>query len=108
MTKGKIVLGTLAGLAAGTLVGVLFAPQKGSATRRAVKDKKNEFLDGINSKFNDVVSTISNRFEQFKDDAQHLEEKGKNKFEDLKKDAEHTAENVKHDILSGIQNKKYQ
>jgi gas vesicle protein len=32
MSSGKMVLGILAGLAAGALAGILFAPEKGSVT----------------------------------------------------------------------------
>lgn len=34
MSTGKVVLGMLAGLAAGALAGILFAPDKGFANKR--------------------------------------------------------------------------
>lgn len=40
MNSGKVVLGALAGLAAGALLGILFAPDKGSETRK--KSRKRE------------------------------------------------------------------
>ena len=33
MNSGKLVLGLLAGLAAGAVLGILFAPEKGTETR---------------------------------------------------------------------------
>ena len=34
MSKGKLLLGVLAGVAAGALLGILMAPDKGSETRK--------------------------------------------------------------------------
>ena len=47
MEKGKIVLGVLGGIAVGALIGVLFAPDKGSVTRRKISKKGEEYLDDI-------------------------------------------------------------
>ncbi|MCL4481924.1 MAG: YtxH domain-containing protein, partial [Bacteroidetes bacterium] len=39
MNTGKVLLGVLAGVAAGALIGILFAPAKGSRTRRRILKK---------------------------------------------------------------------
>ena len=36
MSTGKVMLGILAGLAAGEALGILFAPDKGSETRKKI------------------------------------------------------------------------
>ena len=36
MSTGKLVVGVLAGVAVGALVGMLFAPDKGSETRKKI------------------------------------------------------------------------
>jgi hypothetical protein len=36
MSSGKVLLGVLAGAAAGALAGILFAPEKGSKTRKRI------------------------------------------------------------------------
>jgi gas vesicle protein len=48
---GKILLGVAAGAAAGAILGVLFAPDKGSETRDRIKQKGKEFSDGVREKF---------------------------------------------------------
>ncbi|MFT3980854.1 MAG: YtxH domain-containing protein [Ferruginibacter sp.] len=40
MKNGQLVVGVLAGLFAGTVLGVLFAPAKGSETRRRILGKR--------------------------------------------------------------------
>ena len=36
MKSGKVLLGVLAGAAAGALLGILFAPEKGTKTRKMI------------------------------------------------------------------------
>ena len=39
MKNGKVLLGVLAGIAAGALIGVLLAPEKGSDMRKNISKK---------------------------------------------------------------------
>jgi gas vesicle protein len=43
MKAVNVFLGVLAGAAAGGLVGVLFAPEKGSRTRRQIANKADDY-----------------------------------------------------------------
>lgn len=45
--SGKIVTALLAGLAAGAVLGVLFAPEKGSETREKINDSLGDLADAI-------------------------------------------------------------
>jgi len=47
MNSGKVLLGVLAGLAAGALLGVLFAPEKGSDTRKKISKKGEDYADSL-------------------------------------------------------------
>ncbi|MBF6642072.1 YtxH domain-containing protein [Flavobacterium sp. J49] len=87
MSTGKVVLGTLAGLAVGAVLGILFAPEKGSVTRKQIMDKGNDYADDVKSKYKEFADSISEKFQSAKNEAQGLAENGKAKFEDLKKDA---------------------
>ncbi len=50
MSSGKVLLGLLAGVAAGALLGILFAPEKGSVTRKKMSKKAEEYGDGLKGK----------------------------------------------------------
>jgi gas vesicle protein len=61
MSRGKIILGVLAGLAAGALVGILFAPDKGSETRKKIIDKGESYVDNLKEKINGMLSRNGSR-----------------------------------------------
>jgi len=75
MSAGKVLLGVVAGLAAGALLGVLFAPEKGSDTRKMIKRKSEDLADEFKEKFDDFLETVSEKFEKVKDEVTDFAEK---------------------------------
>lgn len=55
MSRGKIILGALAGIAAGALVGILFAPDKGAETRKKIIHKGEDYVDSLKGKINGLL-----------------------------------------------------
>lgn len=86
MNTGKIVLGVIAGVAAGALLGMLFAPEKGTETRKKISKKGLELKDELQGKFDDFLSSISEKFESVSNDGGHIAEKAKSKIENVKKE----------------------
>lgn len=86
MSTGKVVLGTVAGLAIGGILGILFAPEKGSVTRQQIMDKGHDYADGLKSKYNELADSLKEKFQNVKSEAQHLADNGKAKFDDVKTD----------------------
>ena len=82
MSSGKVLLGLLAGLAAGALLGVLFAPDKGSFTRKKISRKGEDFADALTEKFNEFLDTVSEKY----DEVQEEVDKVKSKADKVKKD----------------------
>lgn len=88
MNSGKVVLGALAGLAAGAILGILFAPDKGTNTRKKIADKGKGSIDDIKKKYNDVVGNITSKFENAKNEASNYVNEGKELVADAKKTVE--------------------
>ncbi|PTN09119.1 YtxH domain-containing protein [Mangrovibacterium marinum] len=75
MSSGKVVLGVLAGLAAGAALGVLFAPDSGEATRRKIAEKGEDFLDDAKDKIQDLMDDLHKQVDSAKEKVKDLETK---------------------------------
>lgn len=68
MSSGKVILGVLAGLAAGAVLGILFAPDSGVNTRKKIVRKSEEYIDDIKEKFNEFVDHVAEKVEKAKEE----------------------------------------
>ena len=79
MDTGKVLLGVLAGIAAGATLGILFAPEKGSKTRKQILSKGEDYADALKEKFDEAVQAIVNKYENTREEADTLVSRGKSK-----------------------------
>jgi gas vesicle protein len=98
MKKSNVVLGILAGAAVGALLGVLFAPDKGSKTRRKIYRKGEDIVEDLKDKAHDLtekanelsrkaaklVDKVNQSVDHAKREASDMAENAKSKFADLK------------------------
>ena len=63
MNSGKLILGILAGLAAGAALGVLFAPDNGTETRRKITKKSVDLTDAVKEKIKEYIDGIVDNYE---------------------------------------------
>lgn len=72
-----VFIGIFSGVVAGLIVGILFAPDKGSSTRRVIADKSGELSDGIKHKFHQFGEFISEKLDSTKGVYNHFIRVGK-------------------------------
>jgi gas vesicle protein len=80
MKSGKVLLGVLAGAAVGAIAGILFAPDKGSRTRRQIMDKSDNYAEGLKEKFEDMTTNLTKKYSNAMQEVDSLVSKGKNKY----------------------------
>jgi gas vesicle protein len=75
----KVLLGVLAGAAAGAVLGVLFAPDKGPETRRRLSEGSRDVASSLKDRFSDLVDNIADKYEAAREGASDLIDRGKQK-----------------------------
>jgi gas vesicle protein len=82
MNAGKLLLGVLAGAAVGAVLGVLFAPEKGSTTRKKISRKRDEVAYQLEDKFDEFINGVADKFEAVKEEAVRMAKKTKRKLDE--------------------------
>lgn len=84
MNTGKILLSLLAGVAIGGIAGILFAPEKGTKTRKIIAKKSDAYADSLKEQFDDFIDSISGKYDQLQDEVTDFTDEVKSKVEDAK------------------------
>jgi gas vesicle protein len=83
MSTGKVVLGVLFGTAIGAIAGILLAPEKGTVTRKKIYQKGDDYVSGVSDKFNSIMHSIGQRFEELKSENIRMADAGLEKAENI-------------------------
>lgn len=72
MNSSKVLLGVLGGVAAGAIAGILFAPAKGSKTRKRIMKKGKNYSDDLKNKFEELYEIVTDKYENILTDAKEM------------------------------------
>jgi gas vesicle protein len=92
MSTGKVLLGLLAGVAAGALLGILFAPDKGWNTRKRIAKKGEDYADALRDKLDEFIDDITVKVDEVKEEVSDLAGQAGTKFTKAKKQAKPAVE----------------
>ena len=79
-TKSKVILGLVGAAAAGVIVGLLIAPEKGSDLRKKVKDTAGDWPGHLS----DLFSNAKGEFDNLKNKGARAASDAGNKFSNVK------------------------
>lgn len=85
-SSAKVLVALAAGAAIGGVLGILFAPDKGSATREKISDKAKDVTDSIK----DYVALSKEKLEKMKENLEAKLDKVNQKIGDVKNGYENT------------------
>jgi gas vesicle protein len=86
MKSGNVLLGILGGFVAGATVGVLFAPDKGSNTRKKIAKKSSDLKDNVKEGFNDFLTSVEDQYKNLTSKAEELADEGRANLEKMNRE----------------------
>lgn len=79
MKSNNTIIGILGGVAIGAIAGILFAPDKGTNTRKKIAKKSAKATDDLKAKFDDITSTLTEKYNSLVSKSEELVDNEMNK-----------------------------
>jgi gas vesicle protein len=81
---GKVIGAIFLGAAIGGALGILFAPDKGTETRKKISKKGHDLTDAVKEKFDAIVDKFKKEVADVQEQADEFAANGKSAIEKLK------------------------
>ena len=105
MGSGKVLASVLAGAAAGAILGILFAPDKGTETRRKIAEKGADLADSVKGKVSEYSDAISEKYGAVKEKLTGLASEGRDMINQVRGGADGAGErgtSMKADVRNSM------
>jgi len=86
MKTGNLLIGVLAGAAAGAVLSIYFNSEKGAETLKKLTDTAGDYISDLKSKAFDGMETVTDKYEDVTHSVKDFAEKGKEKLHDASKE----------------------
>lgn len=96
-SSAKTILGLLAAGAAGVAIGMLLAPDKGSKTRKTIKDKLSETSEDLSEVVNNIISSGQELLHFGKERLDETKNTAASKANELRSKANEVKEDIRHE-----------
>ena len=90
MKTGNLLFGLLCGACIGGICGILFAPHKGSVTRKIITRRGEDYVDVLEEKFDDFLDTIDDKIDNVKKEVSGFVRREKVKAHEINKNVKAT------------------
>jgi len=67
MSAKNVLIGTLIGMGTGAVLGLLFAPDKGSTTRKKLSEQGTRYIDAVKTTASEVADSIEKELANVKE-----------------------------------------
>jgi len=83
-TRNKVLLGILGAAAAGVVIGLLIAPDKGSETRKKIRNKAGDWADNLGHLWDRGKRMAEDGMDEIKEKGRHAKHAAEEKVNKLK------------------------
>ncbi|WP_139423210.1 YtxH domain-containing protein [Chryseobacterium mulctrae] len=96
--SASILAPLVTGLAAGVIIGILYAPEKGAETRKKIKTKANDLKDQATNKYLAVSDTVKDQYDTISSTFTNVGNSVKDNFDKYKDQIVSTTTEVIKDV----------